>query len=196
MLDDLTRDVSPRTLAGAVVATIALAGLAGWLYLLRPSLAEYRKLLDARGDAEQALLLEDAAAGPDQIAELEQSLATLRTELYGGSSKVPLRVVESHVDAYLQYGSLEVEAYARERGFHDLFERAGIKVLAPGCGACINAGPGVSQEAGQVTVSSINRNFPGRSGPGQVYLASPYTVLASAFEGHIAPYRGRVPAEV
>ncbi|MFQ5746135.1 MAG: aconitase family protein [Gemmatimonadota bacterium] len=98
------------------------------------------------------------------------------------------RSVAPGVDAYLQYGSLDVEAYARERGYDAMFREAGITVLAPGCGACINAGPGVSHSADQVTVSSINRNFPGRSGPGQVYLASPLTVLASAFAGKIAAY--------
>jgi 3-isopropylmalate/(R)-2-methylmalate dehydratase large subunit len=38
----------------------------------------------------------------------------------------------------------------------------------------------------QVTVSAINRNFQGRSGPGKLYLASPLTVAASAFTGHIS----------
>ena len=61
----------------------------------------------------------------------------------------------------------------------------GIDVLPPGCGACINAGPGVSFDTDTVTVSSINRNFPGRSGPGQLYLASPYTTAASAIAGFI-----------
>jgi 3-isopropylmalate/(R)-2-methylmalate dehydratase large subunit len=96
--------------------------------------------------------------------------------------------VADGVTAYLQYGSLEVEEMAHAEGYHELFERAGLKVLAPGCGACINAGPGVSTGPDQVTVSSINRNFPGRSGPGKVYLASPYTTLASAFAGRIVPF--------
>jgi 3-isopropylmalate/(R)-2-methylmalate dehydratase large subunit len=98
------------------------------------------------------------------------------------------RRVAEGVEAYLQYGSLDVEAYAHERGWHDRFVEAGIRVLAPGCGACINAGPGVSGSPDQVTVSSINRNFPGRSGPGKVYLASPFTVLASAFEGKLVGF--------
>ncbi len=90
--------------------------------------------------------------------------------------------------AYLQYGSVDVEQIAHDEGFHDMFVKAGIQVLAPGCGACINAGPGVSTTPDQVTVSSINRNFPGRSGPGKVYLASPYTVLASSFAGRIVAF--------
>lgn len=106
------------------------------------------------------------------------------------------RVVAEGVDAYLQYGSVDVERYAHEQGWHERFLKAGIRVLAPGCGACINAGPGVSGSPDQVTVSSINRNFPGRSGPGKVYLASPYTVLASAFAGKIAGFEERETAAV
>jgi 3-isopropylmalate/(R)-2-methylmalate dehydratase large subunit len=96
--------------------------------------------------------------------------------------------VADNLIAYLQYGSVEVEQMAHEEGHHDLFVQAGLQVLAPGCGACINAGPGVSTTPDQVTVSSINRNFPGRSGPGLVYLASPYTVIASAFAGRIVAF--------
>ena len=106
------------------------------------------------------------------------------------------RVVAEEVDAYLQYGSVDVERYAHEQGWHERFLEAGIRVLAPGCGACINAGPGVSGSPDQVTVSSINRNFPGRSGPGKVYLASPYTVLASAFAGKIVAFEERETATV
>ncbi len=97
------------------------------------------------------------------------------------------RVPES-LTCYIQTGSLDVEDYCRSRGYLDLFEQIGARLLAPGCGACINAGPGVSTSPDQVTISSINRNFPGRSGPGKVYLASPYTVAASALAGHITAW--------
>jgi 3-isopropylmalate/(R)-2-methylmalate dehydratase large subunit len=69
-----------------------------------------------------------------------------------------------------------------------LFEQAGVHLVEPGCGACINAGPGVSRHAEQVTVSAINRNFPGRSGPGEVWLASPSTVAATAIAGRIVSF--------
>jgi 3-isopropylmalate/(R)-2-methylmalate dehydratase large subunit len=58
----------------------------------------------------------------------------------------------------------------------------------PGCGSCANCGPGQSAEANEVTISAINRNFPGRSGPGNVWLASPYTVAASALAGKITTF--------
>ena len=66
-----------------------------------------------------------------------------------------------------------------------VFEAVGAVVLGSSCGACINAGPGVSTRPDQVTISAINRNFPGRSGPGQMWLASPATVAASALAGRI-----------
>lgn len=89
------------------------------------------------------------------------------------------------VRLFIQFGSQDIRAYAEARGYVDVFNRAGAELINPSCGACIRAGPGVSMRADEVTVSAINRNFPGRSGPGQVYLASPYVVAASAIAGRI-----------
>jgi 3-isopropylmalate/(R)-2-methylmalate dehydratase large subunit len=86
---------------------------------------------------------------------------------------------------YLQFGSQSVRRYAEARGYIELFERVGASLLDPSCGACIRAGPGTSSSAEQVTVSAVNRNFPGRSGPGQVFLASPLVIAASAIAGKI-----------
>ncbi len=96
------------------------------------------------------------------------------------------RRVAPGVKLIIQFGSQDIREYAERRGYVDVFHRAGAELINPSCGACIRAGPGVSTTAEQVTVSAINRNFPGRSGPGQVYLASPYVVAASAIAGHIA----------
>ena len=97
--------------------------------------------------------------------------------------------VKEGVDFYIQYGSGQVKDLAVKRGWHDLFLRVGVKLIDPGCGACIGAGPGVSITPEQVTVSAINRNFQGRSGPGKLYLASPLTVAASAFTGQITAWK-------
>ena len=96
--------------------------------------------------------------------------------------------VKDGVEFYLQYGSKQVKDSAVKNGWHDLFQRVGVKLIDPGCGACIGAGPGVSITSEQVTVSAINRNFQGRSGPGKLYLASPLTVATSAFFGKIISY--------
>jgi 3-isopropylmalate/(R)-2-methylmalate dehydratase large subunit len=90
---------------------------------------------------------------------------------------------------YIQFGSETVRDYAAARGYLETFAKAGVQVIQPGCGACIGCGPGVSENPQQVTVSAINRNFTGRSGPGKLYLASPLTVAASAVTGRISAYR-------
>jgi 3-isopropylmalate/(R)-2-methylmalate dehydratase large subunit len=89
---------------------------------------------------------------------------------------------------YIQFGSQETREYCVRKGYLDVFKQAGAIVIEPSCGACINAGPGVSTRPDQIVISAQNRNFPGRSGPGQMYLASPYTVAASAVAGHIVEY--------
>jgi 3-isopropylmalate/(R)-2-methylmalate dehydratase large subunit len=93
---------------------------------------------------------------------------------------------------YIQFGSQETREYSMRKGYVDIFKKAGAIIIEPSCGACINAGPGVSSRPDQIVISAQNRNFPGRSGPGQMYLASPLTVAASAIAGHIVEYQ---PAE-
>jgi len=88
----------------------------------------------------------------------------------------------------IQCGSVAVEDFVRRNGLLETFERAGVKLIHPGCGACIGCGPGVSESTDEVTVSAINRNYKGRSGPGKLWLASPLTVAASAFTGRITAY--------
>jgi 3-isopropylmalate/(R)-2-methylmalate dehydratase large subunit len=97
------------------------------------------------------------------------------------------RVAES-CKFYIQFGSQETREYCVRKGYLDIFKRVGAIVIEPSCGACINAGPGVSTRPDQVVISAQNRNFPGRSGPGLMYLASPYTVAASAVAGYIVEY--------
>ncbi len=96
--------------------------------------------------------------------------------------------VADSVQFYIQFGSQETREYCLRRGYLDIFQKSGARVIEPSCGACINAGPGVSTRPDQVVISAQNRNFPGRSGPGQMYLASPYTVAASAVAGYIVEY--------
>ena len=99
------------------------------------------------------------------------------------------RRVKEGVEFFIQFGSKAVEEYARARGYLDVFARTGVKVIQPGCGACIGCGPGVSTRHEQVTISAINRNYQNRSGPGKLYLGSPLTVAASAVAGRIVAYR-------
>jgi 3-isopropylmalate/(R)-2-methylmalate dehydratase large subunit len=96
--------------------------------------------------------------------------------------------VANSVKFYIQFGSQETREYCLRKGYLEIFQKSGAQVIEPSCGACINAGPGVSTRPDQVVISAQNRNFPGRSGPGQMYLASPLTVAASAVAGYIVEY--------
>jgi len=104
-------------------------------------------------------------------------------------------VIPEGVDCYIQFGSKTVKSLSEKNGWSEMFERAGIKLIDPGCGACIGAGPGISDDAEQVTISAINRNYQGRSGPGKLYLASPLTVMASAFVGKITAWHPDIFAQ-
>ena len=110
-------------------------------------------------------------------------------DMYASVLKIAVekgRRVAAGVHLYIQFGSQDIRRYAEKMGYLEIFAKAGAELVDPSCGACIKAGPGASDSPNQVTVSSQNRNFPGRSGPGKVYLASPLVVAASAIAGKIA----------
>jgi 3-isopropylmalate/(R)-2-methylmalate dehydratase large subunit len=96
--------------------------------------------------------------------------------------------VAAGVTLYLQFGTQDVRDHCQRQGWLQAFHAVGARLLQPACGACANCGPGASTSADQVTVSAINRNFPGRSGPGQVWLASPATTAASAIAGRLLSF--------
>jgi 3-isopropylmalate/(R)-2-methylmalate dehydratase large subunit len=104
--------------------------------------------------------------------------------------------VAGSVQFYIQFGSQETRDYCIRKGYLEVFQEAGAHVIEPSCGACINAGPGVTTRPEQVVISAQNRNFPGRSGPGQMYLASPFTVAASAVAGYIVEYEPSTEREL
>lgn len=97
--------------------------------------------------------------------------------------------VAPHVKFFIQFGSEDVAKTAEQKGHLAVFEKTGVTVIPPGCGACIGCGPGVSERPDEVSVSAINRNYKGRSGPGKLWLASPLTVAASAVAGKIVQYQ-------
>lgn len=94
------------------------------------------------------------------------------------------RHVARDVELYVQASSLKNLQEAQKLGLIEIFTKAGAHVLLPGCGACMNAGPGATKE-GEVGIFATNRNFPGRTGKGDTYLANPAIVAASAIKGEI-----------
>ncbi len=164
-------------------------------------LSRIRPMVADPGDPDRGIPSDPTnGAWIDEIGEVPIDIA------YGGSCTAGKiddlvfyhQVVKEALDAGLevapgvrfmiQCGSAAVEDFVRRNGLADTFERAGVTLIHPGCGACIGCGPGVSETTDEVTVSAINRNYKGRSGPGKLWLASPLTVAASAFTGKITAY--------
>ncbi len=94
-----------------------------------------------------------------------------------------------HVQALIIPGSRQVEAQAREEGIDKVLEEAGFELRQPGCSACL----GMNEDKvpkGKYCVSTSNRNFEGRQGPGaRTMLASPLTAAAAALTGEITDVR-------
>ena len=91
---------------------------------------------------------------------------------------------------YVAPASYRIREQAESEGTLGLLESSGAVILPTGCGACIGYGP-ARLSAGETQISSTSRNFRGRMGDpeSRTYLASPYTVAASAVAGEIADPR-------
>jgi 3-isopropylmalate/(R)-2-methylmalate dehydratase large subunit len=93
--------------------------------------------------------------------------------------------VHSNVTFYVVPGSEAVHAQAVAEGLDRVFEAAGAQFRMPGCSLCLAMNDDKVPE-GKRCISSSNRNFVGRQGPGSItHLASPATVAASAIAGAI-----------
>lgn len=100
------------------------------------------------------------------------------------------RHVAEGVRLYVAPASVRMAAQARAEGTLGALEAAGAQILASGCGACIGLGA-AALGGNEVGIASTARNFVGRMGArsSRTYLASPYTVAASAVTGRIADPR-------
>jgi len=94
-----------------------------------------------------------------------------------------------HVNAMVVPGSKQVEKQARAEGLDQAFREAGFDFREPGCSACL----GMNEDKipdGEYCISTSNRNFEGRQGPGaRTILASPLMAAAAAIEGRIVDVR-------
>ena len=94
-----------------------------------------------------------------------------------------------HVTAWIVPGSKQVETQAIEEGLDKILEAAGFELRQPGCSACLAMNED-KIPAGKYCVSTSNRNFEGRQGPGsRTMLASPVTAAAAAITGKVADVR-------
>lgn len=94
-----------------------------------------------------------------------------------------------NITAWIVPGSREVEKKAMEEGLVQILEEAGFKLRQPGCSACLAMNDD-KIPSGKYAVSTSNRNFEGRQGPGsRTLLASPLTVAAVAITGEVTDPR-------
>ncbi|MBQ3780957.1 MAG: 3-isopropylmalate dehydratase large subunit, partial [Bacteroidaceae bacterium] len=94
-----------------------------------------------------------------------------------------------NVTAWLVPGSWMVDAQIREEGIDKVLEAAGFEIRQPGCSACLAMNDD-KIPAGKLSVSTSNRNFEGRQGPGaRTILASPLVAAASAVTGVVTDPR-------
>ena len=92
--------------------------------------------------------------------------------------------VAKYTDLIVVPGSKHAYTQMNDEGITNRILNAGGIVNPPGCGPCFGAHGGVLGD-GEVCVGTMNRNFPGRMGPGEIYLASPETAAAAAIYGEI-----------
>jgi 3-isopropylmalate/(R)-2-methylmalate dehydratase large subunit len=185
-----------RSRAQSLCAGLASDDDAEYVKVIDIDAAAVRPMVALPGDPGNGLYIDELAEGTIRIdvayagsctagkkEDMDMYAAVLQAARDAGQR------VHADVKLFIQCGSQEVRQYCDERGYLRLFEDMGAEFIEPGCGACIAAGPGTSKSTDEVTISSQNRNFPGRSGPGQLYLASPYTVAASAVAGRIVEWQ-------
>jgi 3-isopropylmalate/(R)-2-methylmalate dehydratase large subunit len=111
------------------------------------------------------------------------------TDLRAAAQILKGRKVAPTVKAVVVPGSQQIKKMAEAEGLDRIFKEAGADWRESGCSMCI-AMNGDKLEPGQVSVSTSNRNFEGRQGPGgRTLLASPLTAAASAITGRVTDLR-------
>ena len=111
------------------------------------------------------------------------------SDLRAAADALQGRRVAGHVVAWVVPGSENVKRAAEAEGLRARFEAAGFEWREPGCSMCVAAN-GDQGQPGQRIVSTSNRNFVGRQGPGvRTHLSSPAAAVAAAIAGAIADPR-------
>lgn len=159
-----------------------------------PTLATLKGMV-GQSDYERALSYMDLAPGasllglPIDAAFIGSCTNSRLSDLRRAAAVLRGNRVAPGVKAICVPGSTQVKAAAEAEGLDEVFRKAGFEWREAGCSMCFFAG-GESFGAQQRVISSTNRNFESRQGPGtRTHLASPETVAASAIAGRIADPR-------
>jgi len=117
--------------------------------------------------------IDGAFIGSCTNGRYEDLIAAARV-LKGKKVKVPLTITPTTREVWLRI---------MEEGIWKIFARAGAVLTNPGCGGCAEGMAGLIGD--EIYLSTTNRNYPGKQGPGKLYLVSPVIAAASAVEGKV-----------
>ncbi|MEK7534108.1 MAG: aconitase family protein [Patescibacteria group bacterium] len=159
---------------------------AKYAYLFDIDLSTIEPTVATPGDTQNGKPLSEIASQNIRIQKAYLGSCTHGTpeDLRQAAEILRGKKIAKGVKLFIQASSIANLDEAEKQGYiKDLID-AGAKLLPIGCGACMNAGPG-STEENETGIFATNRNFPGRTGKGKTYLASPAVVAASAIEGFI-----------
>jgi 3-isopropylmalate dehydratase small subunit len=197
-LEDLSAD-DRSTIANMVVEGGGTCGLfpigkvradadAPYRSELRFDLAELVPFVAPPYKPDNGVPITDLDETPIDVAWVGSCTGGKLEDLAAAADVIRGRRVAHGVRLIVSPATLDIMKTAGDRGYLRSFLEAGGQVVPPSCGACLGMGPGTLAE-GEVGVFASNRNFKGRAGAGDVYLASPATVAASAVEGRITDPR-------
>lgn len=150
------------------------------------NLGDIEPMVATPGDTQNGVRLSEVREQNIQVQKAYIGSCTHGTpeDLRQAAEVMQGRKVADGVKLYVQASSIGNLHASEELGYIQTLLDAGAELLPIGCGACMNAGPG-STEEGEVGIFATNRNYPGRTGKGETYLANPKVVAASAVKGFI-----------
>jgi 3-isopropylmalate/(R)-2-methylmalate dehydratase large subunit len=129
------------------------------------------------------------AGTPVDIVFLGSCTNSRLSDLRAAADVLRGRKISQRVRMLVVPGSEQIKRDAEGEGLHEVFRAAGAEWREAGCSMCLGMNGDIGQP-GQLVVSTSNRNFEGRQGPGvRTVLASPLVAAASAIAGHIADPR-------
>ena len=121
----------------------------------------------------EGMEIDGAFIGSCTNGRYEDLVAAARI-LKGKKLKVPLTITPTTREIWLRL---------MKEGIWEIFAESGAVLTNPGCGGCAEGMPGLIGD--EIYLSTTNRNYPGKQGPGKLYLASPVIAAASAVEGKV-----------
>lgn len=148
------------------------------------NLSEFKQMVSRPGAPHDTVTVENVKGTKIDSAFIGSCTNGRIMDMRSAANVLEGRQVAPGVVLKIVPGTNEVWQQCLDEGLIQIFKNAGALVSNAGCAGCA-AGQVGQNGAGEVTISTGNRNFPGKQGKGEVYLASPAIVAASAIAGII-----------